>query len=72
MISGYTTEGPSIFDIYQMQRYICLLLAMKGPRIADEIAELDRRWRVMAIHPLDVPGLDAERQLVVVSHAASP
>ena len=49
-----------------------LLLAMKGPRIADEIAELDRRWRVMAIHPLDVPGLDAERQLVVVSHAASP
>jgi 16S rRNA (guanine527-N7)-methyltransferase len=49
-----------------------VLLAMKGPRIADEIAELDRRWRVMAIHPLDVPGLDAERQLVVVSHAASP
>ena len=49
-----------------------VLRAMKGPRIADEIAELDRRWRVMAIHPLDVPGLDAERQLVVVSHAASP
>jgi len=49
-----------------------VLLAMKGPRIADEIAELDRRWRVMAIRPLDVPGLDAERQLVVVSHAASP
>jgi 16S rRNA (guanine527-N7)-methyltransferase len=49
-----------------------VLLAMKGPRIADEIAELDRRWRVVAIHPLDVPGLDAERQLVVVGHAASP
>ncbi|MEY3516976.1 MAG: hypothetical protein RIS67_1193 [Pseudomonadota bacterium] len=49
-----------------------VLLAMKGPRIADEIAELDARWQVRAIHPLHVPGLDAERQLVVVGHAASP
>lgn len=49
-----------------------VLLAMKGPRIADEIAELDSRWKVLATHPLQVPGLDAERQLVVVGRAALP
>lgn len=46
------------------------LLAMKGPQIADEIAELDPAWQVSAIHPLQVPGLAAERQLVVIKRAA--
>ena len=46
-----------------------VLLAMKGPQIAHEIAELPAVWRVSAVHPLQVPGLDAERQLVVVQRA---
>ena len=43
-----------------------VLLAMKGPAIQDEIAELSDVWRVLACHPLHVPGLEAERQLVIV------
>lgn len=42
------------------------LLAMKGVVPEDEIAALPAQWRVQAIHPLQVPGLDAERHLVVV------
>ena len=40
-------------------------------QIAEEIAELPAGWRVQAVHPLQVPGLDAERQLVVVQRAAA-
>ncbi|HST44653.1 MAG TPA: 16S rRNA (guanine(527)-N(7))-methyltransferase RsmG [Luteimonas sp.] len=43
------------------------LLAMKGTRPDDEIAALPAGWRVEAIHPLQVPGSDAERHLVVVT-----
>ena len=43
------------------------LLAMKGARPDEEIAALPSGWRVDAVHPLLVPGLDAERHLVVVS-----
>jgi len=46
------------------------LLAMKGARPDDEIAELPAGWRVEAIHPLAVPGLDAERHLVAVCREA--
>ena len=45
------------------------LLAMKGTRPDAEIAELVDRglpWRVTAIQPLDVPGLDAQRCVVVL------
>jgi 16S rRNA (guanine527-N7)-methyltransferase len=42
------------------------LLAMKGVVPADEIAALPPGWRLDAVHPLSVPGLDAERHLVVV------
>jgi 16S rRNA (guanine527-N7)-methyltransferase len=45
------------------------LLAMKGPQIAEEIAELPASWQLAAIHPLRVPGLEAERQLVVIRRA---
>ncbi|TDK22690.1 16S rRNA (guanine(527)-N(7))-methyltransferase RsmG [Luteimonas aestuarii] len=45
------------------------LLAMKGQRPDDEIAALPPGWRLDAIHPLAVPGLAAERHLVVVSNA---
>lgn len=43
------------------------LLAMKGVRPLDEIAALPAGWRVQHIHPLVVPGLEAERHLVVVA-----
>lgn len=43
------------------------LLAMKGVVPDDEIAALPAGWRVEAVHALVVPGLAAERHLVVVS-----
>lgn len=46
------------------------LLAMKGPRVEEEVAELPAGWRLVAVHPLLVPGLAAERHLVVVGRAA--
>ncbi|HEY1991730.1 MAG TPA: 16S rRNA (guanine(527)-N(7))-methyltransferase RsmG [Gammaproteobacteria bacterium] len=40
------------------------LLAMKGADPQDEVAALPAGFRVVAVHPLKVPGLDAERCLV--------
>ena len=45
-----------------------VLLAMKGTRPDDEIAGLPAGWALRDIHPLTVPGLGAERHLVVVGH----
>ncbi|MDH7453723.1 16S rRNA (guanine(527)-N(7))-methyltransferase RsmG [Luteimonas composti] len=45
------------------------LLAMKGVRPDEEIAALPAGWRLQAVHPLQVPGLAAERHLVVVERA---
>ncbi|MDB6163024.1 MAG: gidB, partial [Xanthomonadaceae bacterium] len=42
------------------------LLAMKGARPDDEIAALPPGWRLQSVHPLTVPGLAAERHLVVI------
>jgi 16S rRNA (guanine527-N7)-methyltransferase len=46
------------------------LLAMKAARVDDEVAELPAAWRLESVRPLTVPGLDAERVLVVVARAA--
>lgn len=46
------------------------LLAMKGVYPADEIAALPAGWALRASYPLRVPGLEAERHLVVVGRAA--
>ena len=40
------------------------LLAMKGAIPEDELAGLPAGFRMVAVHPLKVPGLDAERCLV--------
>jgi 16S rRNA (guanine527-N7)-methyltransferase len=47
------------------------LLAMKGVVPADEIAALPAGWAVRDIRPLAVPGLAAERHLVVVGRTAA-
>ncbi|CAN5216557.1 16S rRNA (guanine(527)-N(7))-methyltransferase RsmG [soil metagenome] len=46
------------------------LLAMKGQRPDDEIAELPAQWEVCGMHRLTVPGLDAERHLVEIRRRA--
>ncbi len=43
-----------------------VLLAMKGQRPDEEIAALPPQWQVRAIEPLAVPGLAAERHMVVI------
>lgn len=43
------------------------LLAMKGTRPDDEIADLPAGWWVESVQPLTVPGLAAERHLVVIA-----
>ena len=42
------------------------LLAMKGLAPANEIADLPAGWRIASVHALDVPGLDAQRHLLVI------
>jgi len=43
------------------------LLAMKGVYPHEEIAALPAGWQVREVHPLQVPGLQGERHLVVVA-----
>jgi 16S rRNA (guanine527-N7)-methyltransferase len=40
------------------------LLAMKGKVPEDEIQALPAGWKLLAVHPVAVPGLDAERCVV--------
>jgi len=42
-------------------------IALKGVAPHAEIARLPAAWRATALQPLTVPGLDAERHLVVIS-----
>ena len=48
------------------------LLAMKGALPADEMAALPAPWQVRAVSRLSVPGLAAERHLVVVARVVGP
>lgn len=44
-------------------------LAMKGKQSDDELAGVPAGFKIRATHVLAVPGLDAERRLVVLGHA---
>jgi len=46
-------------------------LAMKGAYPEDEIAALPSGWQVDACHRLQVPGLDAERHVLIIARASS-
>jgi 16S rRNA (guanine527-N7)-methyltransferase len=46
------------------------LLAMKGTDPMEEIAALPPGFRLLAVHPLKIPGLDAERCLVELEKQA--
>lgn len=55
----------SLVDFVIMAGHLSTTLwAMKGAYPADEIAALPDNWRVVAAHPLVVPGLAAERHLL--------
>jgi 16S rRNA (guanine527-N7)-methyltransferase len=45
------------------------LLAMKGRYPEDELSRKLNGWKVVAVHPLHVPGLDEERHLVELAHS---
>jgi 16S rRNA (guanine527-N7)-methyltransferase len=45
------------------------LLAMKGRYPADELAKKLNGWKIVAVHPLHVPGLEEERHLVELAHS---
>ena len=47
------------------------LLAMKGVYPADEIAALPTGWALQSAYPLTVPGLEAERHLIVVGRTVA-
>ena len=48
------------------------LLAMKGRFPEDELARKLSGWKVVAVHPLHVPGLEEERHLVELAHSHAP
>jgi len=63
----------SLADFVAYAGHLCMpegrLLAMKGKRPDDEISALPKSFRLVAVHRLKLPGLDAERHLVELSPA---
>ena len=42
------------------------LIAMKGPRLEDELEDLPPDWRAVRVEAVKVPGLDADRRIVLL------
>ena len=65
----------NIADFIRLAGHLCrpggVVAAMKGARPDAEIAQLPGSWRVETIIPLHVPGLDAERHLIVLRPSAT-
>jgi 16S rRNA (guanine527-N7)-methyltransferase len=65
----------SLGDFVRLAGHACApagrLLAMKGAPPDAELKELPAGFRLKAVHPLKVPGLDAERCLVEIEKTAS-
>ncbi len=61
----------SLHDFLQKTQHLCCndgkFLAMKGAHPTDEIKEIPAGFKLEAVHPLKVPGLDAQRCLVCVT-----
>lgn len=57
-----------VADFIRVAGHLCApggrLLAMKGQHPQAEVEPLPRGWRLIGIHPLQVPGLEAARHLV--------
>ncbi|MGN0917529.1 MAG: 16S rRNA (guanine(527)-N(7))-methyltransferase RsmG [Oxalobacter sp.] len=60
----------SLSDFVALSSYLLTekghLYAMKGLIPEDEISNLDKQWTIAKIVPLVVPGLDAQRHLVII------
>ena len=65
----------SLADFAAYAGHLCApdgrLLAMKGKRPDEEISDLPKSFRVLAVHRLKVPGLDDERHLVEIIAAGT-
>jgi 16S rRNA (guanine527-N7)-methyltransferase len=63
----------SLQDFARMAGPACMsggrLLAMKGVYPKQELDEIPAGFRLLAVHPLKVPGLDAERCVVEIEKA---
>lgn len=47
-------------------------LAMKGPDWAAEMGDLPTGWELAGAHPLQVPGFDRERHLLIIKRTLEP
>lgn len=60
----------SLSDMLKACEHLCnphgRFVAMKGTRPADEIKAVPKGFKVVAVEPLEVPGLDAERHAVII------
>lgn len=60
----------TVAEFVEQAGHLCaeggVMLAMKGANPAAELAELPEDWQALAVHRVTVPGLDAERHIVVL------
>lgn len=70
--SVITRAFSSLAEFLEKTQSLCcsdgLFLAMKGNYPTEELVEISEQFNVVAVHPLQVAGLDAQRHLVVIQH----